>query len=91
MQDNAEANLFIDSSCFFLPEVNAQTRGIPPNVVINLADDLGYAGLGFNSCNDIPTPNIDKIAETGVGFTNDPEMGFQLSEETLADVLGWSD
>lgn len=41
-----------------------------PNVIIILADDLGYEDVGFNGCKDIPTPNIDKIASHGVKFTN---------------------
>lgn len=41
-----------------------------PNVIIILADDLGYADVGFNGCLDIPTPNIDQIASEGVKFTN---------------------
>jgi len=41
-----------------------------PNVIIILADDLGYADVGFNGCLDIPTPNIDEIASKGVKFTN---------------------
>ena len=41
-----------------------------PNLIVIMADDLGYADVGFNGCKDIPTPNIDKIANNGVVFSN---------------------
>ena len=42
----------------------------PPNVVLLVADDLGYGELSCqNPGTDIPTPHIDSIAAAGVRFT----------------------
>src|SRR5262245_7228969 len=40
-----------------------------PNIVILLADDLGYADVGFHGCRDIPTPHLDRLANSGVRCT----------------------
>ena len=40
-----------------------------PNIVIILADDLGYADLGFTGCKDVATPYIDSLAANGIRFT----------------------
>ena len=41
-----------------------------PNIILILADDLGYADVGVNGCQDVPTPRIDSIATNGVRFTH---------------------
>lgn len=41
-----------------------------PNMIVIMCDDLGYADVGFNGCQDIPTPHIDSIARNGVRCTN---------------------
>ncbi len=41
-----------------------------PNVVVILADDLGYGELGVQGGRRIPTPHIDSIAQNGVRFTD---------------------
>ena len=40
-----------------------------PNIVLIYIDDLGYGDLGCYDCQDIPTPNIDRLANQGVRFT----------------------
>ena len=42
-----------------------------PNVLVIVADDLGYGELGCQGfTRQIPTPNIDSIADNGVRFTS---------------------
>ncbi len=37
----------------------------PPNIVFLLADDMGFADVGFNGGKEIKTPNIDRLAASG--------------------------
>lgn len=43
-----------------------------PNVIVILADDLGYADVGFHdvTSQDASTPNLDRLAESGAVFRN---------------------
>jgi arylsulfatase A len=43
--------------------------GRPPNVVVFLADDLGYGDLGCYGHPAIKTPHLDKFAKEGMRFT----------------------
>lgn len=40
-----------------------------PNIILLLADDMGYGDIGVHGCRDIATPHIDSIAQQGVRFT----------------------
>lgn len=42
----------------------------PPNIVIILIDDLGYADVGCFGSTLYETPNIDRLAKNGMRFTN---------------------
>ena len=41
-----------------------------PNIIILLADDLGWADLGYQGSGDIRSPHIDKLANNGIRFTD---------------------
>ena len=42
----------------------------PPNIIMLLVDDMGYADVGCMGAKDIKTPNIDRIAAEGVRMTD---------------------
>ncbi len=50
--------------------VEAADMSERPNIIVILADDLGYQDVGFNGCTDFATPNIDSLAKKGVRFAN---------------------
>jgi arylsulfatase A-like enzyme len=41
-----------------------------PNILLIVADDLGYHDTGFQGGRDIPTPHLDRLAASGVRCTN---------------------
>lgn len=61
-------------------EVTAGTRSVrgqvetadggPPNIVLIVADDLGYGSVGAYGQDQISTPHIDRMAEEGMRFTH---------------------
>ena len=54
----------------FLSNTLCAAESPQPNIPFILADDLGYADIGFNGCEDIKTPNVDKLAKRGTIFTS---------------------
>jgi len=54
-------------SIFYLKADNGNKQ---PNIIVILADDMGYKDAGYMGCKDYPTPNIDAIAKSGVWFTD---------------------
>jgi|TARA_Y100000385_G_scaffold231070_1_gene242904 arylsulfatase A-like enzyme len=57
------------ASAFLIP-ISAEAAE-PPNVVIILADDLGYGDVGANNPDSrIPTPAMDRVAAEGIRFTD---------------------
>ena len=42
----------------------------PPNIILMMADDLGYGDTGFNGNEIIRTPNLDQMAQAGAKLTH---------------------
>lgn len=42
----------------------------PPNVIVILADDIGYGDLGCYGATQVATPNLDRLARQGTRFTD---------------------
>ena len=55
----------------FLCLLNVAAYAAPlPNIVLIMADDLGYGDLSSFAATDLKTPHVDSIATRGVRFTN---------------------
>lgn len=48
---------------------NCQKTNAKPNFILIVADDLGFADLSLNGSKQIATPNIDRLAEEGINFS----------------------
>jgi len=59
--------LVIIAGCVAKPR--EKPAALPPNIIYIIADDLGYGDLGCYGQKKISTPNIDRLAEEGMLFT----------------------
>src|SRR5581483_12520936 len=58
-------------SLLILPSARAADKAPPPNILLILADDLGYGDPAcFNAKSKIKTPNLDGLAREGMRFTD---------------------
>jgi arylsulfatase A-like enzyme len=59
-----------------------------PNVVLIIADDLGYGDLGTYGASDARTPNLDKLAREGVRLTDAYANGAVCTPTRAALISG---
>ncbi len=63
----------IGMACFaglYLGMALASAQADSPNVVLIYIDDLGYSDVGFMGAPHYLTPQIDRLADSGMIFTN---------------------
>ncbi len=59
-----------------------------PNILVIVADDMGYADSGVQGCKDVATPNIDSLAKNGVRFPNGYVSGCVCSPSRAGLITG---
>ena len=59
-----------------------------PNILLIVGDDLGYADVGFHGGKEIPTPQLDALAASGVRFTSGYVSGPYCSPTRAALLTG---
>ncbi len=60
----------------------------PPNIILILADDLGYGDLGVYGNKSIRTPHLDRLAREGLRFTDFHANGPMCSPTRAAILTG---
>jgi len=55
------------TTCYGQPDKVREAKAKQPNIVFIIADDLGWADVGYHNP-EIETPNIDRLAKEGVRF-----------------------
>jgi arylsulfatase A len=68
--------------------IHAQSPARRPNIILIVADDLGFADLGCYGARDIATPNIDRLAKEGVKFRQFYSNGTECSPTRAALLTG---
>lgn len=65
-----------------------QKKDMPPNIILIMADDLGYGELSSYGSTEIKTPNLDKLVSQGVKFLDFHSNGPLCSPTRAALMTG---
>src|SRR3954467_15797347 len=92
MPDTRQWRRLLSSSAEFFMALFAGAISLPaadrPNILLILADDMGYGDLGCYGCPDIRTPNIDLLARGGVRLTSFYSNGPECSPTRTGLMTG---
>lgn len=57
-------------ACLFILPGAAWAAPVKPNIIVIMADDLGYGDISCNGATAVATPAIDRLAREGARFTS---------------------
>jgi arylsulfatase A-like enzyme len=77
--------VFLLFSFGLVSRTDAQTK---PNIVIIMADDLGYGDVSCYGAKSVATPNIDRLATAGVRFTSGYTSGSTCTPTRYSFMTG---
>jgi len=81
-------NLITIITFAFFTQACTKTEEKKPNIILIMADDLGYGELSCYGSPTVKTPNIDKLASQGVRFTDFHSNGPVCSPTRAALMTG---
>ena len=61
--------IFLSIFILMLCLTGCQSGADRPNIILMMADDLGWGDTGFNGNREISTPQMDMLAEKGIIFS----------------------
>ena len=70
---------------FLLSSINSFAQD-QPNIILIMADDLGFGDLGITGSTQIKTPNIDKLARNGV-FCSEAYVSAPVCSPSRAGIM----
>lgn len=91
MADNPSASLhtlLVLTMALLISACQSPTPVSPPNLILIMADDLGYGGIGCYGNDTIQTPHLDRMAAGGLRFTDFHSNGSVCSPTRAALLTG---
>lgn len=82
------ASVIIASACWCATARAAEARPRPKNIVLILADDLGWGDLSCYGAKDVKTPNVDRLAREGIKFMDAHSSAATCTPTRYATLTG---